>query len=111
MFGLPSETWWSDWDSPTYHFDGWPVEDPARGVTWGIGPAQTRSIREALTARGRMKEDINTLTEELDAFADLLGKLLKYRPEERISAKEAMEHEWFRMHDVYCSSEKNTWGK
>ncbi|TVY75882.1 Serine/threonine-protein kinase SRPK [Lachnellula suecica] len=33
--------------------------------------------------------------EEKERFAELLGRLLKYRPEERRSAKDAMNHEWF----------------
>ena len=36
-------------------------------------------------------------SEEKPVFADLLGKLLEYRLEKRISAKEALEHEWFKM--------------
>lgn len=33
---------------------------------------------------------------ERELFADLLGKLLTYSPEKRISAKDALQHEWFR---------------
>lgn len=35
--------------------------------------------------------------EEKPIFADLLGKLLEFRPEKRITAQAALEHEWFRM--------------
>ncbi|KAI1074009.1 kinase-like domain-containing protein [Whalleya microplaca] len=34
---------------------------------------------------------------EVDCFADLLGKLLKYRPEERLGIADALEHPWFKM--------------
>ncbi|KAL6865650.1 hypothetical protein ACO1O0_001745 [Amphichorda felina] len=35
--------------------------------------------------------------EEIDVFADLLGKLLRYDPKGRISAAAALDHEWFKM--------------
>ena len=32
---------------------------------------------------------------EIELLNDLLGKMLRYRPEERISMKEAVQHPWF----------------
>jgi serine/threonine protein kinase len=34
---------------------------------------------------------------EQDIFADLLGQLLEYKPEDRISAKDVINHEWFKL--------------
>jgi serine/threonine protein kinase len=34
---------------------------------------------------------------EQDLFADLLGRLLEYKPEDRISAKDAINHAWFKL--------------
>ncbi|KAK3935643.1 kinase-like domain-containing protein [Diplogelasinospora grovesii] len=34
---------------------------------------------------------------EIDVFADLLGQFLKWDPHQRISAKAALDHEWFRL--------------
>jgi len=33
--------------------------------------------------------------EEVDVLGDLLGKMLKYRPEDRITMKEVLDHPWF----------------
>ena len=32
---------------------------------------------------------------EVELLDDLLGKMLRYRPEERISMKEVVQHPWF----------------
>lgn len=37
---------------------------------------------------------------EIQALGDLLGKLFKYHPDERLSASEALGHEWFKTEDV-----------
>ncbi|KAG0646523.1 Serine threonine-kinase SRPK [Hyphodiscus hymeniophilus] len=44
-------------------------------------------------------EDRNRDTphKEQEPLADLLGRLLEYKPEDRISARDAMEHEWFKL--------------
>lgn len=34
---------------------------------------------------------------EKELFADLIGRFLKWKPDERISAEEALKHEWFNM--------------
>ncbi|KXX74462.1 Serine/threonine-protein kinase AFC3 [Madurella mycetomatis] len=43
---------------------------------------------------GDFHRDIGT--EEKQLFADLVGKLLSYRPEDRMDAKGALNHEWFK---------------
>ncbi|KAM5356676.1 hypothetical protein ACJ41O_003322 [Fusarium nematophilum] len=35
--------------------------------------------------------------QEIDIFADFLGRLLQYEPEKRMSAAAALEHEWFKL--------------
>lgn len=39
----------------------------------------------------------NISEEEIDIFADLVGKLLRYDIKERIVTGEVLQHEWFRM--------------
>jgi len=35
--------------------------------------------------------------DEIEVFADLLGKILKYNPRDRLTANAAQRHEWFKM--------------
>ena len=35
--------------------------------------------------------------DEIEVFADLLGKLLQYLPQDRLTANAAQDHEWFGM--------------
>ncbi len=44
---------------------------------------------------GDRHRDISQREQEL--FADLLRRLLEYKPEERISAKDAINHKWFKL--------------
>jgi serine/threonine-protein kinase SRPK3 len=65
-----------------------------------------RSIQETL-ARGlwyvdmysRLKEEIHRdiPEDEIKIFADLLGKILKYNPSDRLTADATQDHEWFKM--------------
>jgi serine/threonine-protein kinase SRPK3 len=64
---------------------------------------QARSLKDALASglcyEGRFspagfEQDI--CPEEIDLFSELLMMLLKYTPEERITAKEASDHAWFK---------------
>jgi serine/threonine protein kinase len=44
---------------------------------------------------GDRHRDIPQTEQEL--FVDLFGRLLEYKPEDRISAKDAINHEWFKL--------------
>lgn len=39
---------------------------------------------------------------EIDMLADLSGKMLKYRPEQRICLPEVIQHPWF-ICDAFCT--------
>lgn len=66
--------------------------------------SEPRSIEEALAAGlhyegdqplDSMHRDIPE--DEIAPFADLLGKLLQYTPEDRLAAAGVLQHEWFKM--------------
>ena len=50
---------------------------------------------------GRMIEPsgVRLRKEEVELLGDLLGKMLKYRPEERIKMEEVITHPWFKSTD------------
>lgn len=45
--------------------------------------------------------------EEVEVFADLLSKLVRYDPEERISVTDVLEHEWFKRSFPVVEKEPN----
>jgi len=44
-----------------------------------------------------MKIPRDVAGEEIEVFADLLSKILKYNPSDRLIAKAAEDHGWFRL--------------
>ncbi|KAH7133697.1 kinase-like domain-containing protein [Dactylonectria macrodidyma] len=74
---------------------------PADGITRIIHPSVAQGAR-SLTEKLRpglwyLSENIHRdiPQKEMDVFSDLLGKLLRYTPGDRISAAAALDHEWF----------------
>jgi serine/threonine-protein kinase SRPK3 len=117
--GKLPEPWWTAWEARQNWFEK--DSDPqSRGRTYSPAtekpdqegltdalhpiPSEPRSIQEAL-APGLWYMDMDIGDEihrdipedEIGVFADLLGKLLKYLPQDRLTANAAQDHEWFRM--------------
>lgn len=118
VLGRMPEPWWSTtWE---YRKKLWtdetddlgrpiPVGAPlSSSITATIHPSVaygTRSLTEVLEAGvwyietrglgGNQHRDISD--EEKVLFADLLGRLLKWQPQDRMSARDALGHEWFKM--------------
>ena len=73
-----------------------------------IQPSEPRSIRDAIargleyTHRNRGLDVVrrSISAEETDLLADLLEKLLRYDPSERISPREVLEHRWFKFKEA-----------
>lgn len=131
VLGKLPEPWWSEtWTVRTEYFedeadaDGRVVatsaipdgaeaepgdEEGQMGLTVVIHESRPRSLREAMAKGlyyehkdrpGGIRRDI--CDEEADLFSDLLGKLLRYSPSERISPRDAVSHPWFKFGTSGC---------
>ncbi|KAL1871994.1 hypothetical protein VTK73DRAFT_1783 [Phialemonium thermophilum] len=109
ILGKLPEPWWTNWDQSSHLYEagsGGPhsrlVEIPGRLCKRVPDP---RSIKEKILAcrarghPGRQEDgEVRNMTdEEVALFADLLEKLLRYAPDERMPAREAINHGWFTM--------------
>ncbi|KAF7533650.1 hypothetical protein G7Z17_g13478 [Cylindrodendrum hubeiense] len=79
------------------------VEEPNPGIRRIIHPSVAqgaRSLGEKLNP-GLWYLSTDTHRDisqrEIEIFSDLLGKLLEYTPEERLSAAAVLDHEWFKL--------------
>lgn len=118
ILGVMPEPWWSTtWASRTKLYKDEPDElgravlvqgeAPDEGARGSFHPSVAygaRSIKEKLApGMWYMSEDgpeeIHREMEdkEVDLFADLLGRLLRWTPAERVSAEELLSHAWFQM--------------
>lgn len=93
LLGKMPEPWWSGWENRKWLFDDdGDLKDPqsARVSTF---PAILSDVHQM--ADPTPEATVTLSEEEMEACTDLLKKMLKYRPEERISAAEALAHRWF----------------
>ena len=58
-------------------------------LAWGVSYSDSGFPKE--------KQHRDIPQREMEVFADFLGRMLRYKPEERMSAEEALSHEWFTM--------------
>ena len=104
ILGRLPDPWWKAFKTRATWFkeDGTPK----------TGKADSSSIRDQLrfigaddeppsSDEGRMieKTGMKLPENEVELLGDLLEKMLKYRPEERISMDEVVNHPWFKMDD------------
>lgn len=110
LLGRLPDPWWDTFEERSRWFgeDGRakPEDEKKRA---GVGlVAESTSIRELLlnvgrnvdpphSYEGRMLETYDTSMpgQEVDLLGDLLRKMLKYKPEDRICLREVLSHPWF----------------
>jgi serine/threonine protein kinase len=112
ILGKLPERWWRKiWRNRSAFFLDDPDDqgNPVETHPVKLNGSRPRSLRTKIAAFGMEYEmspvgcpgapDIcDKIPEtEIAVFADLLSKLLRYEPHERISAREALDHEWFRI--------------
>jgi serine/threonine protein kinase len=99
LLGKLPESWWCAFEQRHLWFeeDGEPkppmIKSTIRCQLQSIG----KKDEPPKVDEGRMMEPVGTLLEEEEValLSDLLEKMLKYRPEERITIQEVVRHPWF----------------
>ncbi|QKD60280.2 kinase-like domain-containing protein [Fusarium oxysporum Fo47] len=99
FFGKLPESWWAKWEAREEYFDAdgkWLRDEE----DWSLEVALSKPI-EIFDAGEKYKEgpkqSLETPETEQKLLADLLYRLFKYDPRERLSAEEVLRHEWFRL--------------
>jgi serine/threonine-protein kinase SRPK3 len=100
--GRLPEPWWSTWKNRSKYFDeaGTPLVSRAgmsiRSALEYVGTPEHVQARPALTSPTLFDKPVPPIPEEeLILLDDLLNKMFKYRPEERITIEEVIRHPWF----------------
>ncbi|OJJ31933.1 hypothetical protein ASPWEDRAFT_139290 [Aspergillus wentii DTO 134E9] len=113
LLGILPEPWWtSTWSTREDYFDDRPSSNNRAVKTFEAldepaEPHEPRSIEEMLdhglvyieSRTGMIPKEVRRRisAEEVTMFADLLGLILRYQPEERLTADLAQHHGWFSM--------------
>ncbi|KAJ7074408.1 kinase-like domain-containing protein [Mycena amicta] len=108
VLGRLPDPWWHSFADRALWFeeDGEPKSAEAQALLWS--PASKSSIHERLRSigtrdvppdspEGPMMEmpGVRLLEEEVELLGNLLEKMLRYRPEERIGMEDVVRHPWF----------------
>ncbi|KND87235.1 Serine/threonine-protein kinase SKY1 [Tolypocladium ophioglossoides CBS 100239] len=112
ILGKLPEPWWSSWERRDWFFE--PTEQEVHSLVFERPGRLAKNTPENVDAPKSIKGKImascyrwthqggyekyqDVPEDEVKLMADLLGKLLRYVPEQRISAREVVHHEWFRV--------------
>jgi len=102
LLGKLPDRWWKAWDARHLYFteDGTALVDTETGIAFGKPYTVEERLAEGVHfkagADGR-KIDIVVPQDESAILADLLKKMLRYDPKERISVDSVLEHPWFKL--------------
>ncbi|KAF5678526.1 CMGC kinase [Fusarium denticulatum] len=99
FFGKLPEEWWEKWEAREEYFgaDGNWLRDEE---DWSLEVALSKPIEifeSGENYKEGPKKSLRTPEAEQKLMADLLYRLFKYDPRERISAEDVLGHEWFRL--------------
>lgn len=97
FFGKLPETWWEKWEArpKSFNEDGsWAGSLRATPMT--LADYVASELERPATAETPEKR-FSVPKEEQKLMEDLLLKICKYAPEDRMSAEEALEHEWLKI--------------
>ncbi|EIN04031.1 kinase-like protein [Punctularia strigosozonata HHB-11173 SS5] len=110
--GRLPDPWWNSFEERVWWFedDGEPKDISAQKQTGVRITARKTSISEKLRSIGDVDEPpaadegpmiercgVKLSEEEAELLSDLLGRMLKYRPEERPTMEEVIHHRWFNL--------------
>ncbi|TFY66285.1 hypothetical protein EVG20_g4810 [Dentipellis fragilis] len=108
--GKLPEPWWKSFAEQALWFDedGEPKSEKDQKLAGALLCSSKSSIREKLRSIGTQddssylnegpmieKSGVRLCEEEIELLGQLLEKMLRYRPEERIRMPEVVEHPWF----------------
>lgn len=103
LLGKLPEPWWSSWKARShwYEEDGTPLFDPETGkpfvLTDTLEELLSSSLQSCDELEGKNEADGKSVhAEESEYLGHLLRELMKYNPEERLSAEDVLEHYWFK---------------
>ncbi|POS72633.1 CMGC protein kinase [Diaporthe helianthi] len=110
FFGKPPKELWDTWEARGYFFDDQGVwlrhgddED------WSLEVAlskSTQTIVQGEGGKGESGKSLITPTDEQALMADLLYKLFRWDPEERLTIEEVLTHPWFKiLNQQECETE------
>ncbi|KAK7409341.1 hypothetical protein QQX98_008465 [Neonectria punicea] len=99
FFGKLPEGWWDKWEGRADYFDeqGQWLRPTSHDWSLEVALSKPSSFIPGPDHTEGMPTSLITPVAEQKLMADLLYKLFRYEPGERLSTEEVLDHEWFKM--------------